>query len=411
MQSGVKLKTFYDNCDIVLNHWTDYLQQALTIYIQFERDIVQVDDRFNQDNSTLMETRREKLNLWKEGFSTPTEVQLSENTNGKNNLIEMFSFKDWIAIANQDQPHDRDAALWGLFYNCLPDYYKHMESFNILDLTKHMPDSPSQSPSPQTSPPTSPGSAPRLAPVPERWPDDDQSTTGDDIIVAEVEQQILGEKNVHQMVWSVFWGIQRNINKFLLNYSKTITNAAKEMFPDSESSPGNWRLQRVMKRDFGLTRVDLTSYAYTDENGRLGNFKDELVGQLIDIWTTMEQQANEHDNDVTHLNVTGDAIEDEERFEKWKKWKTENKEMFRMKSKHEYPHTVILLYKRLLYLYLMQIVLDRIENFDLKPYDENGNRLSDDVWRRKLMGNCTCIAYAAPFPSSIKVCSRFAVVL
>ena len=283
-----------------------------------------------------------------------------------------------------------------------------MESVKILDLTKDVLDSPSQSPSPQRTPPTLPGSAPRLPPAPGQWPDDDQSTTGDDIIVAKVEQQILGEKNVDQMVWSVFWGIQRNINKFLSNYSKTISTAAKKVFPDF---PGIWRLRRVMRKDFGLRRVDLTSYAYTDKNGELENFKEELVGQLINIWKTMEQQTNEHNNDMTHLNVTGDEKEDKERFEKWKKWKTENKKLFRMKSKHDYPHTVILLYKRLLYLYLMQIVLDRIENFDLKPSDKDGNRLSDDAWKRKLMGNCTCIAYAAPFPSSIKVCSRFAVAL
>lgn len=409
MQSGVQLQTFYDNCDIVLNHWTKYLDDALNAYIEFEREIVHVDDRNDPENLLRMDDRLRTLKLWKEARSTPTTVQLSENTNGNDNRIEMFSFKDWIAIAKKgDEPRERDAALWRLFYDCLPDDYKHMESFKILDLTKDVLDSPSQSPSPQTSPPTLPGSAPRLPPAPGQWPDDDQSTTGDDIIVAKVEQQILGEKNVDQMVWSVFWGIQRNINKFLSNYSKTISTAAKKVFPDF---PGNWRLRRVMRKDFGLRRVDLTSYAYTDKNGELENFKEELVGQLINIWKTMEQQTNEHNNDMTHLNVTGDEKEDKERFEKWKKWKTENKKLFRMKSKHDYPHTVILLYKRLLYLYLMQIVLDRIENFDLKPYDKDGNRLSDDAWKRKLMGNCTCIAYAAPFPSSIKVCSRFAVAL
>ena len=438
------LNVFHNNCDLVLNHWTAYVQDAVTKYEQgmaewkaknnglladlkeakknqekdLEKKIKEIkkgvikanNDQEKHSVTEIQEQlnkagdeRRQAVNLWKTNFSERTRVKLTNFSNAKGSFSfnsELLSLKEWIRIS-ESNTNDRDLELWGVFWDCLPDEYRNLEQFKVLDVKQYVPEDDEEWDDPVESPET----------------------------VAQLEDLILENAaeghRPPKLVWMVFWGIRISIDKFLSSYSKTISQAATKMFPDQ-----HW-LKRQMKQDFGLSKIDLLNYDFT-ENDETHKLKEELIGDLMWIWKKMKEQANNNIKpdsegsvvlddgleqshkpyeDMTHLNFTGNLDEDHKKFKAWKKWKKENKNMLKLKLDHGMSHTVTLVYQRMLYMYLMQMVLNHIKDWDMRPYDQDGRDLTDSELENKLMQNCKCITYAAPFPSSISVCSRFAVVL
>tara|TARA_B100001758_G_C18411378_1_gene615985 strand:+ start:441 stop:1679 length:1239 start_codon:yes stop_codon:yes gene_type:complete len=359
------LHAFNQNCQDILTWWSEHLDEVLEDYLLMYDVIVRKDDPKDENNDIVMGDREAALAEWKSQFGDRLvfyKVDLPNSTNAETEEIEIFSFAEWIEIAKQDPPHKRDEVLWNLFFQCLPNALKDNEELKILDIDS-----------------------------------------------VQENERLTREKRVSALAWDVFFGIQKSIDNFLVEYMKKVSISAKTNFEFNSS-------RKVMKEDFGLMNMNLMYRTSNDKNGGIHSLKSILIDQLIKIWNQIKENATKTKNpdhlDMTKLNYTGNDINDNANFEIWKRWTKQNRRMLRIpKEVQIQPHTVRLVYKRLLYLFLKQMVLRHIKKWDLNPFDENGNSLDEGVLKRKLEENCNTMTYAAPFPSSISVCSRFAVVL